>query len=263
MPVYNVVGIREKSGRAMKKIYRGFDETEVRALALHRDGLIAKWIEQHPYKPATDAQKQRLAQLGCSSGSELNVKEAGDLLRAILSGDQPADKQSLVYARQLRIETTTYVGQKQLYDALFRQLLHPGNEQHLVAWFIFRVYRTLAAGDQRSIICGPEHAVIQRIAQYLVRDAEVMSAIRQYRAGREWIRFGHFIDSQGQVQRGGRMDTFAYQQAKACFEKAFAKIPLLRPPISTDTDPSSILPSLFPEPDRIIRHRTLQSLKAS
>ena len=44
MPVYNVVGIREKSGRAMKKIYRGFDETEVRALALHRDGLIAKWI---------------------------------------------------------------------------------------------------------------------------------------------------------------------------------------------------------------------------
>jgi hypothetical protein len=267
MPVFNVVGIREKSGRAMRKTYRGFDEAEVRALALHRDGLIAKWIEQHPYKPATDSQKQRLAQLGYRFSAGLNVKEAGDLLRALLSGDQPVDKQILAYARQLRIETTTYVGTKQLYDAIFRKLLQPGNEQHLVAWFTFRVYRTLAAGDNRAIICGPEHVVIQRIAQYLLRDAEVMGAIRQYRAGREWIRFGHCIDSKGQVQRGGRMDTVAYRRARACFEKAFTEIPLLRPPISSDAGSTSIsaslLAPLLPATDKVIHHRTLASLKAS
>ena len=267
MPVFNVVGIKEKSGRAMQKRYKGFDEAEVRALALHRDGLLAKWIEQHPYKPATDRQIQRLRQLGQSSGAGLNVKEAGDFLRALLSSDQPVGKPLLAHARQLRIETTPYVGKKQLYDAIFRKLLQPGNEQPLVAWFTFRVYRTLAAADNRAIIRGPEHVVIQRIAQYLLRDGEVMGAIRQYRAGREWIRFGHFLDSKEQVQRGGRMDTIAYRRARACFEKAFAEIPLLRPPISSDTGSTSIsasrLAPLLPATDTIIHHRTLESIKAS
>jgi hypothetical protein len=251
----------------MRKTYRGFDEAEVRELALHRDGLIAKWIEQHPYKPATDAQKQRLCQLGYRFDSGLNVKEAGDLLRTLLAGDQPAEQQLLVYARQLRVETTTYVGKKRLYDVIFRKLLQPGNEQQLVAWFTFQVYRTLAVNDNRAIISGPEHVVIQRIAQYLLRDGEVMAAIRQYKTGREWVRFGHFIDSKGQVQRGGRMETVAYRRATACFEKAFTEIPLLRPPVCSDAGSASIsaslLTSLLPETDRNIHHRTLESLKAS
>ena len=267
MPVFNVVGIREKSGRAMRKTYRGFDEAEIRAMAQQRDGLIAKWIEEHPYQPATDPQKKRLAQLGYRFGSGLNVKEAGELLRALLAGDHPADQQSLAYAQQLKIETTTYIGKKQLYDAIFRKLLQPGNEQQLVAWFTFRVYQTLAAGDKRAIICGPEHVVIQRIAQYLLRDGEVTGAIRQYKAGREWIRFGHAIDNKGQVQRGGRMDTVAYLRARACFEKAFAEIPLLRPPSSSDAGSTSIsavlLTPLLPATDKVIHHRTLESLKAS
>ena len=266
MPVFNVVGIREKSGRAMRKTYRGFDETEIRAVALQRDGLIAKWIEPHPYEPATDPQKKRLAQLGYRFGSGLNVKEAGDLLRALLAGDHPADQESLAYARQLKIETTTYTGKKQLYDAIFRKLLQPGNEQQLVAWFTFRVYRTLAAGDKRAIISGPEHVVIQRIAQYLLRDGEVTGAIRQYKAGREWIRFGHAIDNKGQVQRGGRVDTIAYRRARECFEKAFAEIPYLQPPNSSDAGSTSIsaalLTPLLPATDNI-HHRTLESLKAS
>lgn len=267
MPVFNVVGIREKSGRAMKKRYRGFDEAEVRVLALHRDGLIAKWIEPQPYKSATGAQRQRLAEWGYRLGSGLNVKEAGDLLRTLLSGDQPVDEPLLAYARQLQIEATTYVGKKQLYDAIFRKLLQPGNDQQLVAWFTFRVYRTLAVDDSRAIICGPEHVVIQRIAQYLLRDAEVMSAIRNYRAGREWIRFGHFVDSKGMVQRGGRMDTVAYRQARVCFEKAFTEIPLLRPPISSVTGSPAIsaflLEPLLPATDMSIQNRTLEPLKAS
>ncbi len=267
MPVFNVVGISEKSGRARRKIYRGFDEEEVKALALHRDSLVAKWIEQLPYKPATDAQKQRLAQLGCNPGSGLNVKEAGDLLRAVLARDQPVDRRYLLYARQLKVETTAYTGKMQLFDAIFKRLLQPGNEQHLVAWFTFRVYRTLAAADNRALICGPEHAVMQRIAGYLVRDAVVLKAIKQYPCGRDWIRFGHFIDAQGQVQRGGRMDTVAYRQARTCLEQAFAQIPLLRPPISRDTGPegftSSLLAPLLPAADKAIRHRTLESLKAS
>jgi hypothetical protein len=267
MPVFNVVGISEKSGRARRKAYRGFDEEEVKALALHRDSLIAKWIEPHPYKPATNPQKQRLAQLGCNPGSGLNVKEAGDLLRAILAGDQPADQPTLFYARQLKIETTGYTGKMQLFEAIFRKLCQTGNEQHLVAWFTFRVYRTLAATDNRAIICGPEHVVIQRIARHLVREAVVLKAIKHYSSGRDWIRFGPFIDSQGQMQRGGRMDTVAYRQARTCLELAFAQIPLLRPPISSDAGPegitSPLLSALLPATDRVIRHRMLDSLKAS
>lgn len=258
MPVFNVVGIKEKSGRAMQKRYRGFDEAEVRALALARDGLIAKWIEQHPYKPATDSQIQRLRQLGQSPDAGLNVKEAGDFLRALLASDQPVDKPLLAYARQLRIETTPYVGKKHLYDAILQHQLQPGNEQQLVAWFAFRVYRTLAAADHRALIAGPEHVVIQRIAQYLLRDGEVMAAIRQYRAGRQWIRFGHFLDSKEQVQRGGRMDTIAYRRAKACFEKAFTEIPLLRPPLSSKRN-TVVLPSLRAATDTPIRHQSLES----
>lgn len=267
MPVFNVVGISEKSGRAMRKVYRGFDEAEVKEAALRRDGLVAKWIELEPYRLATDAQKRRLAQLGCRYGAGLNVQEAGELLHAILSGDPPADRQALAYARQLRIEATAYIGKKRLFDTIFRKLIQPGNEQQLVAWFTFRVYRTLAAGDNRAIINGPEHAVIQRIAQYLGSDAEVTAAIKGYRAGREWIRFGHFIDARGLVERGGRMDTVAYQKAKACFEKAFAHIPLLRPQVSRDPDPASInaslLTPLLSATETTIRHRPLESLKAS
>jgi hypothetical protein len=109
--------------------------------------------------------------------------------------------------------------------------------------------------------------VIQRIAQYLVRDAVVTGAIKKYQSGRELIRFGHFIDAQGEMKRGGRMDTVAYRQARTCLEKAFAQIPLLRPPISSDAGPefinSSLLGSLLPAADKAIRHRTLESLKAS
>ena len=41
MPVFNVVGVNEKSGRARRKSYKGFDAEEVKAVALQRDGLVA------------------------------------------------------------------------------------------------------------------------------------------------------------------------------------------------------------------------------
>ncbi len=267
MPVFNVVGISEKSGRVRRKVYRGFDEEEVRAVALQRDSLVAEWIERHPYQPATAPQKLRLAQLGCNPGPGLNVKEAGDLLRSLLTGDQPAEPHYLVYAEQLRIETTLYTGKKQLFDAIFKKLIQAGNEHHLVAWFTFRVYRTLARADNRAIIRGPEHAVIQRIARYLVREAVVITAIKRYPAGRDWICFGHFFDDQGQVQQGGRMDTVAYRQARTCLEQAFKQIPLLRPPISNDTgverNASSLLAFLLPATGKAIRHRPLDAFRNS
>jgi hypothetical protein len=228
-----------------KRVYRGFDEEEIRILALERDRIIVKWIEVRPEIPATAAQRRRLAELGRDCPPEMTVREAGDLLRSLLSGDRPVGEALRARALRLKIETTPHAGRRQVFDAVFRRLCQPGREQELVAWFTYRVYRTLTADDLRVLIREPEHPVIGRIADYLLQDEAVLTAIRQYRHGRELIRFGRFIGDNGLVEIGGSMGTIAYQRAKACLELAFAQLPQIRPPKVTTPSPgqSASLPS--------------------
>jgi len=171
--------------------------------------LKPKPLKKYTPAPATENQIEYGRDLGIDFPPNVNIDEARDLISAKLSGDRPANDHHRLFAKMFGAFYTSYTGKRELFDRIFNQLNRPTHEKDLCAWFVYRVYRHLVHGSDSAPITGPDHPIIQEIAQELVRNDAIVQSIQNYK-GRNLIWFGKYTNPDGESYFGGTEGSPAY-----------------------------------------------------
>jgi hypothetical protein len=180
----------------------------------HLPPLEPKQTDQAVRGPATQKQLEFARDLGLSVSSDLNVDEAHDLIAAKLDHDKPANDLHRSFAQMYGAPYTKFTGKRELFDRIFYRVTRPTHEKELCAWFTYRVYRHLIHGSEQAPISGPDHQLIQDIAEIFANDETVVRSIRRYQGG-SLIWFGEWTSPDGVLHRGASDQTIAYQKVAA------------------------------------------------
>jgi hypothetical protein len=209
---YEVVGKGRDTGRRRRRHYLVNTEVEARALA-EADGTIVESISELAADPPTERQLEFANKLGIVVPHNASKEELSDLIDVKLQRDKPPSPVYRAFAERHGVRLTQYTGKKALFDRLFGRLVMPGREEDLLAWFVFRVYRTLAEGRPDAAITSPDDPAIRAIATDLATDPQVVGSVRRYEEGQRLIWFGTFTAPDGVVHQGGSTQTVAYKRA--------------------------------------------------
>jgi hypothetical protein len=219
---FEVQGRGRESGRAYRRVHLAFDEQEAREKAAS-EGTIVESIRQLPEEPASEEQLARVRGLGLSVPEDASAKEVADLILAHLQGDRPAIDAFRAFARHYKVESTRFTGKRALFQRIFTELTQPGREKDLLSWFAYRVYRDLVGHAGDAQIDGPDHPIIQDIAQRLGADDQVIRSLGRYE-GQDLIWFGEQTGPNGQQYQGGSNRSLAYSRVAAALQKRIPRL---------------------------------------
>lgn len=213
MQRYEVKGKSKQGGRRRTRVFSA-DSEDVARLFADADGMTVEQIEELPPEPPVPPTERQLAyakDLGIQIPENATLEEVSALLTLRLDHDKPATERHKAFAARYGIPDQKLIGKKALFDQIYAAVMQPGREKDLLAWFAFRVYRSLVKGVMNVPIGGPEHSTIQEVAAACVGDQTVLKSIRRY-AGRELIWFGEFVSPDGISHQGASTKTIAYEK---------------------------------------------------
>ena len=210
MAKFEVIGKGKDSGRNRKRIYTAASEAEAKQLA-ENEGTVVGEIIKLPPDPPTDKQLAYAKDLGISIPRNATKEDLTDLISLTLSKDKPSSQNHRTFAKKYGVETTKYIGKKELFDRIQYMLVTPGRETELLSWFTYRVYRELVKGDENAQITSPSDPIIRNTAEQFASDEKIIKSVRSYK-GRELIWFGEWTAPDGFIHKGGSNRTMAYKQ---------------------------------------------------
>lgn len=213
VPNFKVTGRSAQTKRKRTVVVDGRTEAEAQIKA-DRLGLTEVVLEQMPEVPATERQISYAKVLGIEIPAGATLEEMSNLISAKVDDDRPSDERHRVFARSFGIEVTEYIGKKALFDRIMSELSAPGRERELVSWFAFRVTRTIFKGRKDAPVDGPDHPIIQQVADEVSGDPSIVKSIRRY-TGQSLIWFGEITGSDGRIYSGGSVGTTAYKRINA------------------------------------------------
>lgn len=171
-------------------------------------------------EPATKKQIKYAKSLGINIPPNANKIDLSFLIDAKLNNDKQASKQLRSLAEIYGIKINKYAGEKILFDMIYGVLSSPGRELDLVSWFAYCVCQGLRGKKNIS----PKSPIIQKIAEQLSDDEQVLRSIRRY-DGWELLGFGEINYGNGVIRYGGSKRTLAYKRIKAMLENASKYLP--------------------------------------
>ncbi len=207
---FEIQGKGENTGRKRKRVYFALNEVQARQLA-ENDGTSIDKIVKLPPEPPTDRQLEYAKILGLSIPLNATKKDLTDLISLKVERDRPSTKRHRAFAKKYGIHTTDFIGKKSLFDRIQEALRVPGREKELLAWFTFRVYRSLVNGASNAPVEHPDDPIIEEIVKQLVTDKKTVASVRRYE-GRELIWFGEWTSPDGCIHAGASNHTIAYKQ---------------------------------------------------
>ncbi|MBI5843258.1 MAG: hypothetical protein HZB23_01160 [Deltaproteobacteria bacterium] len=215
MPEFIVEGHGEKTKRHRKKSYWGKDENEVRQKAINDGTIVESIIElPEPIEYATESQKKFARDLGLMFPHDITKSEMSDLIDFKKSNDKEATDRHKSFADYFGVKYSNYIGKKQLFNLIFYDLLAPGREVDLAAWFTYRICRHICNGaDDHPLATGPDANVIREIASELAYDERIIKSIKNYKDGKKLIWFGTYTAPDGRTYEGASKQTIAYKKA--------------------------------------------------
>lgn len=209
MSYYEIKGKGKDSGRNRRRIYFARDEASARRLA-EGDGTVVDEVNEIPPDPPTERQLNYARDLRITVPENATKDDVSALITIKVDGDKPATDRQKRFGEMYGVDSSTYIGKKDLFDRIQADLVIPGREKELLTWFTFRVYRELVGGVDNAPISGPDDPIIEKIAQELVDNKKVLSSVRRYE-GRELIWFGEWTSPEGYLYTGGGNRTTAYK----------------------------------------------------
>lgn len=224
MPRCDVVSINAAKGRFRSRLYKA-PTIELAAKSAKTDGATVDYVMPNglasiDFTLFRLVRRQRLA-----IPSSVSDDEIADLTCLAVMRDVPAPLTLQRIAINYDIVVTKYSGKRLLFQKIFEQLRMPGNEQDLVAWFVYCVYLDLIRHMAETAVDDPDDPLISVVARRLVSQPPVIESIRRY-VGTDLISFNAKTHA-GRV-RGGRK-TIAYRVA-ANILKPFAEMELMKMP---------------------------------
>lgn len=243
MTEFHIKGFGKDSGRKRERNYSARDQQGAIALAAS-DGTVTESITELPPEPATENQISYAKDLGIAIPVNVTKSEISDLLDYKLENDRDPSEEQLQYAAKLGIEHTRFVGKKKIFNLISAYLREAGRERLLLAWFAYRVARSLLKGEKHPLV-APESPLVLATADRLLTEAAILKSVRGY-SGESIIWFGEWTSPDGLLHSGGSKRTVAYQRFSEILVPAL-KIDLARPdrspprpPVETFVPPSGL-----------------------
>ncbi len=218
MPSYVVQGTNTRTGRKKKLIISAKFEAEAR-LKADEAGMIEYSIGQQAEPPATERQIAYATSLGLLIPEMPTLEQLSDLISSKVDNDRRAEPRHRAFAQYFEIEITDFIGKKALFNRIKATLGEPGRERELVAWFTFRISRSIFKGRPDAPIDSPAHPIIVGIADELHENQALLKSIRRY-TGESLIWFGEFKAPDGIVFTGASCATIAYDECNSRLTKA-------------------------------------------
>lgn len=210
MASFEIAGKSTQTNRKRKVVVSAQSEVEAQIKA-DRLGLVETTISRLPEAPATERQISYAQALGIEIPQEATLEQLSNLISMKVDNDRPSSEHHREIARNFGIEVTDYIGKKALFNRVMSELSAPERERELIAWFAYRITRSLFEGRKDSPIGGPDHPIIADIANNLCTNPTVIKSIRKY-SGESLVWFGDFTASDGQTYNGGSVGTIGYKE---------------------------------------------------
>nr|WP_321384025.1 hypothetical protein [uncultured Vibrio sp.] len=210
MPQFKVKGKGIETNRSRTRIYIAGNEMEAKEAA-RKDGTEPQSVELLIEEPS-DRQVDYARSLGISIPEGISKTELSDLISLTVRKDKPATDRHKEFARIYSVETSKYIGKKELFDRIQNKLVSSGDAVELCSWFTFRVYRELVNGDLASEVKSPTDPKIRDIAELISQNKSMVSSIQRY-VGSDLIWFGQWTAPDGFTHNGGSNRTMAYKEA--------------------------------------------------
>ena len=120
------------------------------------------------------------------------------------------DTGSFKIAKEYGVSYTSFIGKKDLFARIHQHLSDEGRDRDLIAWFIFRVYRSvIMKGEAGGKIDSPSNQLVSNIVDEIY-DEKVIKSIRRYQ-GEDLSWFGEWHDPSGMHHEGGSKNTIAFK----------------------------------------------------
>ncbi len=209
MAQYEIIGKGSDTGRARKRVYTASSEQKAKQQA-KSDGTVVESITKLPPTPPSEAQINLAQDLNIQIPMNVSMGDLSEMISFVTDKDKLPTDRHLKFADNYGVDYTQYTGKKSLFDRIYHSLLESGDENNIVAWFAFRVYRGLVSGDLNTEPQDPSHPVFQEISKLLSTNEPIIKSMRKYR-GRDLIWFGQKTFSSGITVEGGSKRTMAYK----------------------------------------------------
>ena len=217
MAQYEIIGKGSDTGRARKRVYTASSEQKAKQQA-KSDGTVVESITKLPPTPPSEAQINLAQDLNIQIPMNVSMGDLSEMISFVTDKDKLPTDRHLKFADNYGVDYTQYTGKKSLFDRIYHSLLESGDENNIVAWFAFRVYRGLVgSGDLNTEPQDPSHPVFQEISKLLSTNEPIIKSMRKYR-GRDLIWFrarskraNTYRADSGITVEGGSKRTMAYK----------------------------------------------------
>jgi hypothetical protein len=169
-------------------------------------GMVIEKVERLPEDPPSDRQLWYAKELGIPIPPDATMAEVSNLIDYYKDHDEPADDELRNFGRKYGIIFTQYMGRKNLHQHIWNC-----SEVQNIAWFVYCLYKDLLPKRAPQVATGPDHPVIQEIADLVRSDKQVVDSILRY-SGADLAFFGQRTRMDGVVEQGGSNRTIAYER---------------------------------------------------
>lgn len=228
MAEYMVRGIGAKTGRSRNRTYLAASEQEARALA-ENDEMVVESVEFLRRIEPSESVAEWANNLGITVTSSSDyqdlmrqIREKEEAIRRKRAIEDPPAEDNIKAASQLGIECRDIISRGEFFGLVFRRLTEDHRESDLVAWFVYRITRSIAGrGKGLPGAEGPNSQLVRDIATELASDPRIVKSIVNNYAGGSLRWFGDWTAPDGTAIEGASKNTIAYKSAIAMIRPAF------------------------------------------
>lgn len=206
--LYRYSAVYLKTNRSRTRTIEAFSKEEARQKIKDLGYAEPTEFEQIPFDPPTESQIEACMAHGRKIPDKACKIDVSYIMDKDMNSDSTPNPELLRYATEMRIPLSYYVGKRDLYDLIFKNLT--GEDK--IAFFVFCIYRFLSddrCGNLNE--CIHKHAFYRFAQDHMDDDPFVKSMLRY--SGSD-LRFFGTIYINGSSRRGGSTSTTAYKTVK-------------------------------------------------
>lgn len=200
--LYNCKGLYQQTNRRRTIQIEAFSDEDVEQ-ELEKKGYVKPYeIERIPFPQATDAQIQALNNINYTL---ICKYDASALLSKKFDYDSTPNPDLLVYATEMKIKLSYYIGKNALYDLIFANL----EPRDKIAFFVFCVYRFTTDDRHGNLNTSRHKNLFYQFADEHISDDQFVKSVNRYNGHQ--LKFFGTLSLKGTELTGGSTTTVAYK----------------------------------------------------